>query len=103
MPERDYFIVFTDTDRVRVWILTERGDVRNFTAQYEAFIDDEWYPVVRYDSWHDRPHRDTLDRFGHVRRKTWLTIDYADGLDFAISDLRLRWQAYRENFVRRMQ
>jgi len=101
--ETDFFVDLTENDRIRVWFITEQGEVRNVTVQYESVIDGDWHPVVRYDGWHDQPHRDTLDRDGQVRHKDWLAMSYGDALTYALDDLRQRWRRYRENFLRRMR
>ena len=99
--ETDFFVDLTQSDRVRVWFVTEQGSVQNFTVQYETVIDGDWHPVVRYDGWHDQPHRDTLDRDGQVQHKDWLHVSYDDALTYALDDLRQRWRRYREDFLRR--
>lgn len=101
--ETDFFVDLTENDRIRVWFITEQGEVQNFTVQYETVMDGNWCPVVRYDGWHDQPHRDTLDRAGHVRHKDWLAMSYGDALTYALDDLRQRWRRYRENFLRRIR
>lgn len=83
-----------------MWFVTERGEVQNFTVQYEAVIDGDWCPVVR-DGWHDQPHRDTLDREGHVQHKDWLQMPYGAALTYALDDLRQKWWRYRRDFLRR--
>lgn len=98
--ETDFFVDLTERDRIRIWFITERGDVQNFTVQYETIIDDMWYPVVRYDGWHGQPHRDSLDRTGHVRHKDWLQMSEGDALTYALDEVRQRWQQYREDFLR---
>lgn len=53
-------------DQYRARARIEHGRVVRYTVQYEARIDGTTYPVVRYDSAHGQPHRDTLDRAGRV-------------------------------------
>jgi hypothetical protein len=38
----------------------EEGVVTDFVIQYEAEIDGKWHEIVRYDTAHDRPHKDVL-------------------------------------------
>lgn len=49
-----------DGDVMRVRWTHERDTIVAFTVQYEALIEGQYYPVVRYDTAHGRPHRDTL-------------------------------------------
>ncbi len=103
MPEQSFFIPLTHTDRIRVWIHTGRGNVVNFTVQYEISVADRWMPVVRFDGWHDRPHRDTLDEHGNVIHKDWYTEGYAAALNYGIEDVKANWQRHRRDFLRRIE
>ena len=89
-------------DRYRVNARIERGQVRRFTVQFEAGFAGRIYPVVRYDTAHGTPHRDTLDWAGRVVRKdptpsTSLNVAMTE----AIADIRANRAAYREDFARR--
>ena len=90
-------------DEIRVGFDTERGQVVDFSAQLECLFINRWRPVVRYDSAHGRPHRDTLDWDGYVVDKQWLPegVSFGDALNFAIDDLRNQAAAYRQEFERR--
>jgi hypothetical protein len=53
----------TDGERMRVRFNKEHGIVLDFTVQYETprrSTPGHHYAVVRYDTAHDRPHRDLL-------------------------------------------
>lgn len=50
----------SESDRYRLYCVTERGRVTIFRVQYEAYIDGEWWPVVRYDTAHGFPQRDLM-------------------------------------------
>lgn len=92
-------------DSLRVQITTERGEVTAFVIQYEAWIEGAYRPVVRYDTAHGRPHRDTLDWNGNTIDKAWAwdgtDLSYKEALMSAASDLIQNWAAYREAFLRR--
>jgi hypothetical protein len=104
VARQDFFIPFDEDNRLRVRIVTEPGrDVVEFMVQYEAFIDDRFTPVVRYDTAHGDARRDLLDAGGRTIDKQWLPgWRIADALQYAVSDLRGNWQRYREDFIRRM-
>lgn len=59
-------------DILRVAMIRQGKMVVHFVAEYEAFIDGEHRPVVRYDCSHDRPHRDTLSWSGRGMPKRWI-------------------------------
>jgi len=103
MPEQSFFVPLTNTDRIRVWIHTGQGSVINFTLQYEIYWNERWMPVVRFDGWHDQPHRDTLDADGNVIHKDWYTLTYAAALTFGIDDVEANWERYRTDFLRRIR
>lgn len=85
-----------------VRILTERGDVLDYTVLYLATIDGVLMPVERYDSAHGYPHRDTLDWDGRVVEKHWTPLESLDAaLDAAIVDVKARWREYFRAFLER--
>jgi hypothetical protein len=74
-----------------------------FTAQYETIVDGKVYPVIRYDSAHGYPHRDTLDAEGQVVEKFWSSgWGNQEALDHAIADLKANYPAYRAAFIERL-
>lgn len=101
MPERFYFISLTETDRIRVDFDLERRDVLRFVVQYETRIDNEFRPVVRYDTAHGQPHRDILGRNGQLISKDWLPNHWtlARCLTHAQDDLRAHWRTYHADFM----
>lgn len=54
-PKEPYFLPLAPGNSVRIRISTEKGDVTSFTVQYETLVDDQWLPVVRYDTAHGQP------------------------------------------------
>lgn len=103
MPVKEFEVELSNAgDVLRLRIATEHGEVRGFTVQYEATVDDERVPVVRYDTAHGRPHRDVLDRRGETIRKDWLpeSLGNKGALEEANQDLRTNWGQYRKAFLR---
>ena len=99
--EVEYVIRLGSSDRYRHKHVREKGKIVYFRIQYETMIEDEWYPVVRYDTGHGFAHRDLLDRRGGVRKTPLFISDYNDALTFAESDLKANWEIYKERFLRR--
>jgi hypothetical protein len=62
MSEKEYIYYFTPErqDRFRYYHYLAQGHIVHFRIQYEAFIGEKWYAIVRYDTAHDRPHKDIL-------------------------------------------
>jgi hypothetical protein len=101
--ERDYHIPLGPSgDSIRVRIAREGKPVLDFTVQYEAYIDGEHRPVVRFDC-HLGPHRDTLDWDGETIAKQRMAagISYDQALNDAIADIEANWERYRSDFLRR--
>lgn len=93
------------SDLIRVRFTTDRGRVLIFTVQYEAWIDGLFRPVVRFDSQHERPHRDILGWSGETVRKDWdwegSSLPLGEALGRALDEIVERWYSYRIDFLRR--
>ncbi len=103
MPERRHFQpvgIYGDVTRVR--FTTERGHVVAYTAQYEAWIEEKYRPIVRYDSAHGHPHVDILDWSGKTVEKIWLSHEtLGEAFTHALDEIEETWQDLREAFLRR--
>ena len=75
MGERE-FIIYLDLqerlNRYRHYQSWQGNQITEFRIQYEAFIGDEWHPIVRYDTAHGKPHRDILP--DGVETKEWFEL-----------------------------
>ncbi len=93
----------SDIDRWRRVHHSLRGRIVDFSVQYEAFINDEWHPVVRYDTAHSFAHRDLLHADG-TQEKTFIASgDYGKTLKAAELDIKQNWQRYRDSFEEEIQ
>ena len=98
--EIEFVLPFSQKDRYRHYHLRIKGQIVDFSVQYETFINGKWLPVVRYDTSHGFVHRDLLN-MRHEKRKTPLFItDRNDALTFAENDIKDNWELYKERFVR---
>jgi hypothetical protein len=88
---------------IRVRLNVERGRMTTFTVQLETYIDERWYPVVRYDSAHGYPQSDLLEWDGRVFDKFWLdpTMSAKDVVRYAERDLDMNAAAYLAAFMER--
>jgi hypothetical protein len=94
---------FLSADNIlRAWFELERGQVHKFMVQLECYIDDqdEWIPVVRYDTAHGFAHCDRLHPYAPTTKTKMTTRDYNEALTFAIQDLAENWGIYRRRFER---
>lgn len=81
--------------------MISHGAVVSFLVQYEATVEGERLPVVRYDSRHGHPHRDRLDRRGNVT-KVWAPqhVTPGEALTAGQQDLLTNWERYKAEFLR---
>lgn len=96
--QREFFLTKPDGIAIRVGFNLDRGRVTEFTVQLECWLDGRWRSAVRYDTAHDRPHRDTQNWTGGVEKKDWLPVetDYNNAMSQAIRDLTAHAQTYRD-------
>ncbi len=92
--------LFDDKNAARVWFELERSRVLRFVVQLECRFNDEWSPVVRYDTAHNFAHRDVLHPSGKTDKTEIAIQDYNQALTFAIRDLNDNWDKYRRRYER---
>ncbi len=94
--------VGTEGDRYRVRIRSERGQVVRYTVQYEVWVEGRFYPAIRYDNAHGRPHLDVLGWDGELVYKAWLSAtSFGEAATKGIIDIKSNWHRHREEFMRR--
>lgn len=85
--------------QLRFFICYEKGKVTEFAVQLEVLEHGKWMPVVRYDTSHGAPHRDTLDRRGNLLEKKFLKLGTLNEvLEYAEQDLLDRVDCISKNF-----
>ena len=100
------FISYLDsmeTNRIRVRLLTEKGDLQDVMFQYETFIAGEWRAIVRYDCAHGFFHRDVLLPNGDKEKQTIVIDTLKRASQYAEQDLKDRWEWYRDKYIRRLK
>lgn len=78
--------------------MVAEGIVTGFVVQYEALIENEWRPVVRYDTTHGFAHRDLLHPGGDTEKQPLYLPSLNLALTFAIQDLKMLWTRYRAGY-----
>jgi len=100
------FVTYLDknsTERLRVRLTIEKGELTDIIYQYESFITDKWYPIVRYDCSHGFFHRDVMKPNGD-KEKSLIELDnLKTASKYAEQDLKDRWEWYRERFIKKMK
>lgn len=105
MNEREFVIYLDETQQNRyrhrhVW---DQGHIVRFIVQYETFIINRWYPVVRYDSAHGQPHRDLLHPDGTQTKEMCSGYSNAEILTIGQRDIMENWPSYRAKFRQEMK
>jgi hypothetical protein len=85
-------------DRLRIKALKKRGVIAGFVVQYEAFLRDDWRPIVRYDTAHGFAHKDLIHPGGETEKQPLYLPDYNMAFTFAIQDLKISWSWYRKAY-----
>ena len=105
MGERE-FLIYLDAaqeNRYRHRHLWDRSKIVGFRIQYEALIAGNWHSVVRYDSAHGEPHRDTLHSDGTQTKEVFSEYTNAELLTIGQRDIMENWPTYRARYEREMQ
>ena len=100
MAEKEYTFSLTIHDRMRRRHWIERGKVRAFVVQYEMLLDDDWVPVVRFDTAHGFAHLDVLHPDGTATKTRLPGMSFREAYTFAQRELNREWPTHRERFLR---
>ena len=94
------FLGLDGNNRIRIRVITVKGEVKNFVCQYEALINEIWIPIIRYDCAHGQSfHRDVMQPNGD-KEKQFIAMDSLEiALSYAVYDLKSRYDWYRERFL----
>ena len=90
--------LFDDRNADRGRFELERNRVVRFVVQLECCFNDEWHPVVRYDTAHNFAHRDILNPSDRGEKTELAIWDYNEALTFALEDLANNWENYRSRY-----
>jgi hypothetical protein len=89
----------TGLDRLRIHFVTEGGRVISIVViQYEAYIDDKWRAIVRFDEAHGFFHRDVLFPSGGQKKTVQPAVNKNLALNDAIAHIKQFWRTYREAY-----
>lgn len=105
MGEKEYLFYLTPErlDRFRYYHFLNNGRIIRFIVQYEALIDGKWYPVVRYDTAHRRPHKDLLHPDGSQEKIEFYSYTQEEVLTIGERDIKFNWQQYRTQFEQELK
>lgn len=99
--KREQFNVrFSEIDKAHVTFDREQQAIVQFSVQYLARIDNEWQPIVRWDTAHGHSHMDIALPNGEQETREWTFSNYAQAMTAALSHIRVNWAFYRERYER---
>jgi hypothetical protein len=88
------------TDRLRVRLEINKGELINIVVQYESLIEDKWVAIVRYDIEHGFFHRDLITPTGE-KIKTPIDIsDLKSATIYAEQDIKDKWEHYKQKYLK---
>jgi hypothetical protein len=85
-----------ESERLRVSARKDKGEILDFTIQYETLIFGEWRAVVRYDTAHGFAHKDVIRASGEVVKQPLFFETYSLAFTFATIDLKMNWKQYKD-------
>ena len=89
-------------DRLRVSALKQKGKILKFVVQYEAFIENKWRPIIRYDTSHGFAHKDIIHYSGEQEKQPLYFPDLNIAFTFTIQELKISWRWYRMAYEKEM-
>ena len=100
------FIKYLDkfsSERIRMRITVENGQVVDIVVQYETLIDGKWHAIVRYDCVHGFFHRDVLFPNGEKDKQVIEFDKLETALTYAEQDLKDRWEFYKKRYLKKIK
>ncbi len=100
MPEVNFHIYLNKFIRILVYFDNEGKEVSTFVVKLEYYFSGKWMEIERYDCYHNKVHKDILNRKG--KKKRVVSFEYLDiksGLNAAIKDFKENYENYIWRFV----
>ncbi|MCC7202250.1 MAG: hypothetical protein IT393_06305 [Nitrospirae bacterium] len=82
----------SNDSRIRVDFTIEKGKVIKFVTQYELLVNDQWHPVIRFDTAHNFVHIDIINPDGIKIKKKLSFLNHGEALTYSIADLSTNWK-----------
>jgi len=67
--------------------------------QYEVFLQQQWQPIIRYDTAHGFAHIDLYHPSGKTEKIRMPTKDFNEALTLAQEDIKQHWEWYLNNYL----
>lgn len=102
MPEKSFSFPLSDAgDVLWVRVVTEHGDVVDYSLRYETLIEGEPFQVVLCDGTHGRGHCHRMSPSGEKLDRVWARkgLSLGDALTEQIEDVATNWQVHLGRFT----
>lgn len=96
----EFTLLYHYDSRIRHFHRLDKNIIVEFCLQPEVYFDNQWHPVIRYDTAHGFAHKDVLSKNGKVNKEPLFITDYNEALTFAENDIRSNWEIYRDKFFK---
>jgi hypothetical protein len=99
MPSKDYRLWLSESAYIVVDLTLAKGRLVSFVVRLMAGFGKYEYNIVRYDTAHGAPHRDSLGLKKGLLKKDWFFDQPLDlVLQTAIEDLKANYEKYCDQF-----
>jgi hypothetical protein len=97
--ETEYRLELSINTQSYVYFKTEKRQVLEFVVKLSSMFENKKYEILRYDSGHNYPHKDILNKDGQVIRKVWFRhLSNNEALKKATDDVESNFETYTERF-----
>jgi hypothetical protein len=105
VPRRreEFSVRRSEEDIFHVVFDKEDDRIVQFSVQYLAFLQDEWHPVIRFDTAHGHAHLDISHPDDTQETRELHIQNYNEALTWALEDLREHWQFYRQRYEQELE
>jgi hypothetical protein len=95
----EYIEKISINTQLYVYFEVEKGQVIYFVVKLSSMFENKMYEIFRFDSGHNYPHKDILNKDGQVIRKIWFKhLNNDEVLTKAVIDIKKNFGIYIERF-----
>lgn len=103
MAGKRFEVLLTPEDRYEVEIVTDRGQVTQFTIRYDAYLQGAWHAIVIFDNHGGHAHQHLMDPITGKGEPRTIPLDLKEAVTYAIYKIQAMWEDWREQYKRRLQ
>jgi hypothetical protein len=102
LKQKEFFKILNidGSDRLRVRLEIDKGELINIVVQYESLIEGNWISIVRYDIEHGFFHRDIMTAKGEKIKTPIDITDLKSATIYAEQDIKDKWEHYKQKYLK---